>query len=275
METPVYTNYNLLYNRDSYSKYVDSILDGSQTKNQGQELDIDTCLVKMANYPDDKTWAKKMNNLIYETSRLISQGEDIEDILFVIEAAVHTLNMGRAYGLRTDQDIHTFLIREDTRGQEYLTRYWKKILEKYPKDYQVEKSKEFPNANRGTLSSYYGNINAPIKAIRYYLHRNNNINYKLIKKEYDKLRNLKNPTEKDINDTCAKINWLMAQGLPYSRGGNSIATVLTRAIEHSYGIDVSAVKKGKSLDFEAFDLNLEDYVALYPNLFVRKPEKIN
>ena len=80
--------------------------------------------------------------------------------------------------------------------------------------------------------------------------------------------------EDEINEACAKIQWLIAQSNPYLRGDDSIASTLTKAIYHSYDMKITPVKQGIGLDFEAFYSNLNDYIKKYPNFFEKTPVKI-
>lgn len=99
-------------------------------------------------------------------------------------------------------------------------------------------------------------------------------NLNLVEKEYNKLREIENPSVDFVMRSCAIIQWLIAQETPYIRGSDSIANILTKSIMHANGIYISPLKDGISLDFEAFDTDLDDYIKKYPDFFKVKPYKI-
>lgn len=61
---------------------------------------------------------------------------------------------------------------------------------------------------------------------------------------------------------------------PLYKRVRSIANILTKSIMHANGIYISPLKDGISLDFEAFDTDLDDYIKKYPDFFKVKPYKI-
>ena len=95
-----------------------------------------------------------------------------------------------------------------------------------------------------------------------------NKNLKLVDKVYNDFKNIENPTKKDVDETSAKIHWLISQECPYVKGNDSIANVLVRALYHSNKIPQMPVKKGCSLDFEAFYRSLKDYIKNFCSFFV-------
>lgn len=99
-------------------------------------------------------------------------------------------------------------------------------------------------------------------------------NLSLAEKEYNKLRQIKNPSVDEVLRSCAIIQWLITQETPYKRGADSIANILAKSIMHTNGIFISPLKDGISLDFEAFDTDLDDYIEKYPNFFKVRPYKI-
>ena len=103
--------------------------------------------------------------------------------------------------------------------------------------------------------------------------RNKGKNLELAKKEFEKLRSIKNPTDEEINRSIATIHWLIAQESPWERGSDSIANILTKAIYQAYNMQITPIKEGKSFDFEAFFCSLENYIKKYPDLFEIPPHR--
>ena len=264
-------NKHILFDDLKYEKYTKDIFD--DTVCYDKKLPLDSCEIKMNFYPKDISWQNQTNKLILQISKLISKGESIDDILNISEFAIHKMYKGmNNFAYRTDSHAHCFAFDKNDRGGEYFKRYWDKIRKLF--SFKAKANDEFKQAQRCDITSLYANINAPINKVKVHIYRQDNTNYDLVKQEYDKLRSNKKPNEKDVNSTCAKIAWLISQGFPYVRGNNSIATVLIRALQYSNNIEISPLKKGKSLDFEAFDTDLDTYIKNYPNFFEKTPKRI-
>ena len=237
----------------------------------------------MKYYPKNHQWAKQMSILSETLSESIKRKAPFEDILLKIQDNLGSINKDMLYG----QYRHTpagFCIIENKpdRGIEYLSRYKKLLNSRHTDNFQPKSNSQYPNANTCTITMFnldndtsaiqidYGvytdSLNTPI-------HRQIS-NLELAKKEYNKLLGIKNPTLKQINQSCATINWLIAQESPFKRGSDSVARLLTTSIYKAYKIQTSPPKQGISFDFEAFYSNLDDYIVKYPDLFSQKLYKI-
>lgn len=86
--------------------------------------------------------------------------------------------------------------------------------------------------------------------------------------------NIKPEHMKEFNDTVAEIRWLLAHSTPFVRGSDAIANTLMRAMYKSAGIKSYPLKKGVSLDLEAYCTSLEKYKETFTNLFIKKPKII-
>ena len=53
-----------------------------------------------------------------------------------------------------------------------------------------------------------------------------------------------------------------------------ISNILIKGIYHANNVKISPLKKKCSLDFEAFDTDLDEYIKRFPLFFTQKPEKI-
>ena len=77
-----------------------------------------------------------------------------------------------------------------------------------------------------------------------------------------------------INSTVAEIRWLLAHSTPWLRGSDAISNVFIRAIYKSVGIKSYPLKKGVSLDLEAYCTELKEYKKNFTGYFVKPPEII-
>lgn len=226
--------------------------------------------IKMAFYGERETWANSMSNLVYYTSMLMDKDTDFFTILSAIEKEINCINRNSntGYGkLRTTQE-HFFNINPAGRGREYFSRYLKKSRNRLV--YKPKSNEEYKNAN--TLSIIAANNSGELyDNLCLHYSKPGGKNIELAKKEYEKFKNIKNPSIDDINRTVATIRWLIAQENPYKRGNDSIASVFTKAIYHNNYVEISPLKEGISLDFEAFDTDLDEYIEKYPTFFEKEP----
>lgn len=229
-------------------------------------FDDDTFKISMKYYEDNYYALLKMNKLALDISNLIKADVDFDTILNTIEQGIKEVNYNMWYFGEKRKTKSPFAIAEDRRGEEYYETYMKKIQNCRCKPKSNDKYK---NAN--TCEITYGRYPSEHAEIDYGWKKlcKSNLNY--VKEEYNHLKSIDNPTLDDINRSCATIQWLILQECPYSRGNDSIANILTKAIYNSYGIKVSAPKVGQSFDFEGFYRDLDEYIKIYPDIFKIPP----
>ena len=75
----------------------------------------------------------------------------------------------------------------------------------------------------------------------------------------------------DINNSIAEIRWILAHATPWERGSDAISNTFIRAIYKAAGIKAYPLKKGVSLDLEAYCTNLTDYKENFTDYFIKKP----
>ena len=246
--------------------------------------------INMEGYKKDTAWASQMEILVYKISEAISLGKDFKSILSQIEMGVRRINTKRlnddnnSYGEKRTS-YHSFDIIQGTRGCEYLARYIKKSKTKNvqfiksgktARAYSAKPNEEYKEANVSRIEKIklYGLKEPIIEIYQDSIKKGKISNLSLAEKEFNKLKGIKNPSVDDVMRSCAIIQWLIAQETPYVKGSDSIANVLTKAIMHANNIFISPVKDGISLDFEAFDTDLDDYIKKYPDFFKVRPYKI-
>ena len=76
----------------------------------------------------------------------------------------------------------------------------------------------------------------------------------------------------DVNNDIAEIRWIMAHATPWERGSDAISNVFMRVMYKSLGIKSHPLKKGISLDMEAYCTELGDYKKRFPEFFEKPPE---
>lgn len=77
-----------------------------------------------------------------------------------------------------------------------------------------------------------------------------------------------------INKYTATIRWVLAHSTPWERGSDAISNIFMRALYKSMGIKTYPLKKGVSLDLEAYCTPLKDFIERFPEYFERNPEVI-
>ena len=254
-------------NRVSISEYIDAKIQGEKR----QKLSDDVFFIRLKHYKKNEVWAQKMKLLVYLASKMFRENQDFDKILSTIEKEIANINSSSDLPFcQKRKGPLCFFVFEDKRGEEYFKKYKNKAKDKC---YLPHTNQEFQNAK----TCYLNYINSFLclgetVAIIYPDSYDENMEY--VKQIYKNLKSKQSPTEDEINEACAKIQWLIAQSNPYLRGDDSIASTLTKAIYHSYDMKITPVKQGIGLDFEAFYSNLNDYIKKYPDFFEKTPVKI-
>ena len=233
-----------------------------------KEIPLETFFVNLKHYKKDKLWALDMQNLTYFVSDLMINGASFDDILAASILGVNHINGGEFGYKRAQLGWISFPVNytvcPNSRGEEYLRKYDCKM----EKSFSPRPTDEFlKRANCVRIERSCGDF------LVFYpeLFFDDFPNLDLVKEIYNDLKSKENPTRKEIVDAMAKIQWLIAQETPFQRGSDSIATLLTRSIAHSYNIPTSPLKEGISLDFEAWGDDMEEYIEKYPNFFEINP----
>ena len=79
----------------------------------------------------------------------------------------------------------------------------------------------------------------------------------------------------DINSSIAEMRWILAHATPWERGSDAISNTFIRAIYKAMGIKAYPLKRGVSLDLEAYCTNLDEYKKNFVSYFSKKPEIID
>ena len=230
--------------------------------------------IRMAQYKTNQIWHNKMCKSTEIISSMMQKDMDIKTIIHMAEYCVNIINpigkIRKDFGVRKTgfNSIIDLINVKTSRGYEYLQVYMD-YLKKCP-GIKVH----IPKSNQEYSQAITCEILAKANSVTIKPCANNpfgiKTNLSLVEKAYKTLKNKKSPTRKEIIDTAATIQWLIAQETPYKRGSDSVANLLTRSLLDSYGIKLSPLKKGVSCDFEAFYRDLDEYIKIYPTLFENK-----
>ncbi len=258
---------------EAYGNYGRLLISKRKNKTaEKPEIPKDAFFIRMKGYRKNEAWAEEIIELTQMITSLIEEDADFNEILEATADGIQKIYDSADFGAPKNKNLG-FIIYENNRGCEYTKEYLKwlnglDILEgKSPRS-----NEEYLRANVCRIMKLRPDTNGYYKII---VERGNGAprNLQLAKKEFEKLRSIKNPTDEEINRSAATIQWLIAQESPYERGNDSIANVLTKAIYLAYGMKISPIKEGKSFDFEAFYSDLDDYIEKYPNLFEIPPHR--
>ena len=244
-------------------------LNADENESIKREINPDLFFIRMQKYGKNYPWALNMSKIALELSQKIKEKKDFDEILNYTCSGVRAINHLELYGLRNEICITGITLEKGCRGEEYLEKYKTKLNKEYGV-ISPKANEEYKEALTSLITFYKG---GNIRIEYGHSASGKSINLKLCKKAYEKLISNDNPAEKDILDTCATIQWLISQGCPFWKGNDSIANLLTKAIMHSYGMELSQIKEGHSLDFEAFYRDLDDYIEKYPTFFEKYPKK--
>ena len=95
--------------------------------------------------------------------------------------------------------------------------------------------------------------------------------YDSINKYIQKVQNGEKLSEKQIQEVhglVAELYFISANVMPFARGSNGISDIFMRCIYDNLGIDQPALKRGVSLDLEAFCMDINEYKQRWLSFFV-------
>ncbi len=232
-----------------------------------KKINPDVFFIRMCWYrANNPAWAKKMCDCALETSEIMGL-EDFETIIKNIENNVNKINKNVRFGDKRSFGFSSFVIRQDSRGEEYFDKYKERLNSQRLESLKITPPEKYKNAN--TVEIFASNDSVSIR----YGHTNSDkSNLCYVQEVYEELINTKNPSLETILEKTATMRWLFNQEQPYYRGSESVMAILERAIFHHYKITSTPYKKGTSPDFEAFYRNMDDFIKVYPTLFEQRPE---
>lgn len=245
----------------------------------------DDFFVRMKGYGTNSDWAEMIIHTADIAVNFIRTNFDFENILIFITEGVKKANQ---FPSDIEKRIHTGILRTKRKdwlyGSAWNTGYIKT-------NYDGQKSKYKPYADRFERTVHYP-LKNPYKkfmltrpihdkddgkmlehASPYYINHSLDMVGDLYNGLHDKYI-AKEATTADldnINSVIAEIRWILAHATPWERGSDAISNTFMRAIYKAIGIKSYPLKRGVSLDLEAYCTNLDEYKKNFSAYFTHKP----
>ena len=250
----------------------------------------DDFYVRIKGYGHHSGWAKKIKETADNAVKFIREKCDFESTLQTITQGVTEANQ---LPLDIDKRVHTGILRVARDGWRHgsdwgsdglITRYSTEKKNRYKDytgrfDYIVKHPLKNPysdivltrpqhNKDRGKLLDH---------ASEKYI----NNAFKHVNSIYDELYGkyiLNEPNREnldDINSLIAEMRWILAHSTPWERGSDAISNTFIRAVYKAMGIKAYPLKRGISLDLEAYCTNLDEYKNKFADYFTKRPEIID
>ena len=249
----------------------------------------DDFYVRIKGYGHHSGWAKKVKETADCAVNFIRKNLGFEDIIKRITTGVIEANQ-----LSNDADkrVHTGILRIKRQGWHHKSEWGPDIITRYSKDRKNRYSSYTERLDytvKHPLKNPYNNIvlTRPIHDADYgkfIAHANpkyiDNAFYR-INKIYDELqekyiqREVQKEDLEDVNNSIAEIRWILAHATPWERGSDAISNTFIRSIYKAMGIKAGPLKRGVSLDLEAYCTNIDEYKKNFPCYFNKKPEIID
>lgn len=245
--------------------------------------------VRLKKYGHHSGWAKKIIETADKTVNYIREICNFEETLKKITNGVRDANQ-----LLTDTDKkeHTGILRKKRKGWIYGSDWGPNLITRYSKDkngrygayadrldYTVRHPLTNPFQKFGLSRPRHD-----VDFGKYIDHGDGkyiNNTFERVNIIYDKLyqkcilNEAKEENLKEINDLIAEMRWILAHATPWERGSDAISNTFIRSIYKAAGIKTHPLRRGISLDLEAFCTNLEEYKKNFSDYFVKKPHIVD
>ncbi len=250
----------------------------------------DDFFISIKGYEKNHQWAAKVIETAQNAYRNILKECNLEATLKDIAEGVRSANY-----LQTDESkrVHSSILRTQRQGwrhgsewdgYELITKYGERGLCKYDSytnrlDYiaknpliapfqNIDLTRPICDINEGKFLRHgdYSYINNAFRHITFIY---NDLYKRFIEKEAQE-QNLDS-----INSGIAEIRWILAHATPWERGSDAISNVLVKAIYKAMGIKTYPIKRGISLDLEAYCTNLDEYKKRFASYFKRQPKIVD
>lgn len=251
-----------------------------------QNLDAEMFFVNVEGYGRDAEWGTKMAKVTENTSELVSMGAEYTEVVSFFIKETKQIQSDAANPAKNQTghadaammfDYGILRKAGETLKTPLDSGRYSYFVDKLAAAGDVEngsiiykkKAAEFPLASTTRIDLNFESGDANL----WHPPGAGNLDY--AESIYNDLIEMNNPSTDTVITSVAKMHWLLAQNAPFQRGSDSIASGLSKAIFRSYGIEISPLKEGVSVDFEAFSTNMEDFVKNYRSFYVSEPKKIN
>ena len=275
-----FSNYQSTKNRPSF---------GVNFNSPKLKFSQDDFYVRINGYGKNYHWVEKVKETADIAVKFIRENLDFESVLRYITGGVTKANQ---FTMDLEKRNHTGIlraVRKDWRfGSDWVNG---KIITKYDgkksryKLYYdrleevVNKPLKNPYKNFGLTRPVHNKDEGKFlehsdeKYINHALDMVSDL-YKVLKERYIKKEATKSDLD-NINSIVAEIRWILAHATPWERGSDAISNTFMRALYKAIGIKTYPLKRGVSLDLEAYCTNLNEYKQNFESYFYRKPEIID
>ena len=249
----------------------------------------DDFYVQIKGYGHNSGWAGKIKETADKTVNFIREKCSFEDALKIVVKGVTEANQ---FSSDVEKRIHTGNLRVKREGWEQGPSWWTDLMTNYSNKrkcrYRIY-SNRLDYTVTNPLKNPYNDISLTRprhdRDIGKFLDHgdakyiDNAFNH--INKIYDNLyenyilKEAKEENLADINSSIAEIKWILAHATPWERGSDAISNTFIRSIYKAIGIKTYPLKRGISLDLEAYCTNLDEYKNKFASYFSKKPKIIN
>ena len=273
--TPI-ISYNYKYNQPSF---------GVNLESPKLRFKNDDFFVRIKGYGTNSDWAKKIIETADIAVKFIRTKLDFESVLRYI-----TIGVQKANQIPNDLDKrnHSGILRakrtnwlfgSDWESDDLITHYDKRKSRYKLYNDRFDHVVSYPLKNpykkfmltRPHHSSDYGKYlnHADGKYVNHALDMVSDIYNQLNEKFVGK--DITTEDLNEINSAIAEMRWILAHATPWERGSDAISNTFIRTIYKALGIKTSPLKRGVSLDLEAYCTNLKDYKENFSDYFSHKP----
>ena len=235
--------------------------------------------VRIRGYGKNPLWANKIKETADTAVSLVRKDTSAENVLKFITAGIRNANQFclDLYKRSNSGVLRTH--REGWKSEEFLsgdiiTNYDGNRYSCYKERLDETYYKPLSNVGIGMTCPNQSHILVHADSITI----NNSLDrvFKLSKKIFPKYihKEVKQKNMAKINENIAEIRWILAHATPWSRGSDAISNVFIRVMYKAIGVKAYPLKKGVSLDLEAYCTELAEYKKRFSEYFEKPPEII-
>lgn len=273
----------------SNTKYYSSPAFGINLNSKKLLFKEEDFYVRMKKYGHHSGWARKIIETADNTVKQIREFCNFEETLKKVTNGVREANQLPPDIRKRD---YSGILRTNLQGwncdsywsDDLITRYTNLKYRKYHEyadrlDYTAEYPLKNPYSNieltRPINDEEHGRfiehargkyIKNAFKRVKFLY---NDLYSKFIQKE------IKSENLEEANSIIAEIRWILAHATPWARGSDAISNTFIRAIYKAMGVKTYPLKRGISLDLEAYCTNLGEYKKKFESYFAKKPEIVD
>ena len=239
--------------------------------------------VRIRGYGQNRAWARDVKKTADMAVKLIRRDTSAENVLKLVSIGVSNANKNNTLDLI--KKLFSGLLRAPRENWPY--EKWADLTTPYDsgkyRPYQARldytashplKPEQAPDYSRPVI--YDNGMRAILHGSSLYVNKNLDKVLKLSKNIFPKYvhQDVKPENMEEINSTIAEIRWILAHSTPWLRGSDAISNVYMRVLYKAIGIKSYPLKKGISLDLEAYCTELSEYKKKFPAFFEKTPEII-